>query len=121
MFAQIVLVKVTLVWSMFPTASCLPLTVVLFLSGVDSATSSGFRPDAALARVTSDDMSNAIWAVDLEQEGACFACFACVVFDKTSCVVMLCFSGSHWRRAEPVGRDSETKLGQDMAAPITVF
>ena len=70
MFAQIVLVKVTLVWSMFPTASCLALTVVLFLTVVDSATSSGFRPDA-LVRVTSDDMSNAIWAVDLEQESAC--------------------------------------------------
>ena len=86
MFPEIVLVKVTLVWSMFPTASCLSLTVVLFLSGVDSATSSGFRPDAALVRVTSDDMSNAIWAVDLEQEGACFACFACVVFGNTGCV-----------------------------------
>ena len=71
MFAQIVLVKVTLVWSMFPTANCLPLTVVLFLTVVDSATSSGFRPDAALVRVSSDDMSNAIWAVDLEQESAC--------------------------------------------------
>ena len=55
---------------MFPAASCLPLTIVLFLNGVDPATSSGFRPDAALVRVTSDDMSNAIWAVDLEQEGA---------------------------------------------------
>ena len=119
MFVHIVLVKVTLVfWSMFPTANCLPLIVVLFLSGVDSATSSGFRLDAALVRVTSDDMSNAIWAVDLEQEGACFAC---VVFGKTCYVVMLCFSGSHWRRAEPVGRDSETKLGQDTAAPRTVF
>ena len=26
--------------------------------------------DAALVRVTSDDMSDAMWSVDLEQEGA---------------------------------------------------
>ena len=51
------------------------------------------------------------------------ACFVCVVFGsgKTSYVVMLCFSGSYWRRAEPVGRDPEAKLGQDIAAPRTFF
>ena len=68
---------------MFPAASCLPLTIVLFLNGVDPATSSGFQPDAALVRVTSDDMSNAIWAVDLEQEGACvLLCVLCLDLEK---------------------------------------
>ena len=73
---------------MFPTASCLPLTVVLFLSGVDSATSSGFRPDA-LVRVTSDDMSNAIWAVDLEQEGACVRALRALRALRVLCLVKL--------------------------------
>ena len=44
MFVQIVLVERTLVWAMFPTVSCLPLTLVLSLFGVASATFFGFPP-----------------------------------------------------------------------------
>ena len=42
----------TFVWVMFPTVSCLPLTFVLFLTGVDSATFFGSPSDASLVRVT---------------------------------------------------------------------
>ena len=51
----------------------------------------------------------------------CF-CFSCsVLYLAILFVVMICFSGCHWRRAETVGRDLEAKFGQHIAVPRTVF
>ena len=56
-------VKVTFTWVMCSTVRCLPLTLVLSLSGVDSATFFGFPPDAALVRVTFDIEQEVLFCV----------------------------------------------------------
>ena len=65
------------VWAMFPTVSCLPLTLVLSLIGVDSATFFGFPPDVALVRVT----------FDIEQEVLFLLCVCCHLFWKNGSYV----------------------------------
>ena len=67
---RVVLTKRTFVSTMVRLVCCFPLPFVLFFSGLGMATCIVVPSDAALVRITLDDMPDAMWPVDLEQEGA---------------------------------------------------
>ena len=98
---------------MFPTVSCLPLTLVLSLIVVDSATFFGFSPDVVLVRVT----------FDIEQEVLFVSCVCCHLFSaKNGSYVTVSFSGCHWQcGASHFDDDREARLREDIAEPTEAF
>ena len=75
---------------MFPTVSCLLLTLVLSLTGVDSATFFGFSLDFAMVRIT----------LGIEQEVLFVLCVCCHLFWQKIFYVTVSFTGCHWQCGE---------------------